>query len=698
MKKSITPLIDREISWLEFNGRVLQEAADERNPLIERVKFLGIFSSNLDEFYRVRVATLNRLRDLKDENTTIPLRNPKKILKEINRIDKRQQKEFAGIFRKLTALLSEKGIRILNESEITPDQGRYIHSYFNENVRSHLFPIILSNLKLSALADMAIYLAVHLSKKANPADERYAVMMVPVGPLPRFIILPSVEISATGDNAASSMNSGESDANMNIILLDDVIRFCLDELFAVMGYDDYKAYTFKFTRDAEMDIDNDVSKSFLEIMVESLKQRKTGAAVRFIYDRKMPAPMLKMLKQRLQITEDDTIIRGGRYHNFKDFMSFPAIGRSDLEYEPMPPLVQKVLPKHTSIFSTVKTRDMMMHTPYQSFRYIIDLLREASIDPQVKAIKMTIYRVASNSNVINALINASRNGKAVTVFMELQARFDEEANIYWAGKLQEEGVKLIQGTPGFKVHCKLLLIRRKEDNNDIYYANIGTGNFNEQTARLYADDSLLTANQHITREVNSIFHLFESKFKPPKFKHLVVAPFNMRDFFMKLLNNEIHNARQGKDAWCFIKLNNLADERLVKKLYQAGREGVKVNIICRSTCVMVPGVPGVSENIRITSIVDRFLEHSRVLIFANGGDELYYISSADWMMRNLDARIEVACPVYNKDLQHELKTMMLIQLKDNTKARLVNHNPPNEYVPAAEPQIRAQVEIYKLFK
>ncbi len=680
MKKLVTPLVDREISWLEFNGRVLQEAADENNPLIERVKFLGIFSSNLDEFYRVRVATLSRLRDLKDGKTPIPVRNPNKILKEINRIDKKHQREFADIFRKLTALLAQQGIRILNEQEITPEQGRFVHSYFNENVRSHLFPILLSNVKLNALADIAIYLAIHLRRKDNQANEGYAVMKMPVTPLPRFLILPP------------------GDENVNIILLDDVIRYCLDEIFAVMGYDDYRAYTFKFTRDAEMDIDNDVSKSFLEIMLDSLKQRKTGAAVRFVYDRKMPSPMLKMLKERLEITENDTIIKGGRYHNFKDFMGFPDIGRPDLTYGPMPALMQKLLPQYSSIFNTLKARDLILHTPYQSFRHIIDLLREASIDPQVKAIKMTIYRVASNSNVINALINASRNGKAVTVFMELQARFDEEANIYWAGKLQEEGVKLIQGTPGFKVHCKLLLIRRKENNKSVYYANIGTGNFNEQTARLYADDSLLTSNQNIAQEVNSIFHLFESKFKPPKFKHLVVAPFNMRDHFIRLLNREMRNARAGKDAWCIIKLNNLTDERLAKKLYQAGREGVKINIICRSTCVMVPGIPGVSDNIRIISIVDRFLEHSRVMIFSNGGNELYYTSSADWMIRNLDARIEVACPIYNKELQQELMTMIRIQLKDNTKARLVNHNPPNEYVPSGEPKIRSQVEIYKLFK
>lgn len=689
MKATETPIIDREISWLEFNGRVLQEAADESNPLIERLKFLGIFSSNLDEFYRVRVATLNRMNDLKAGYAPVNIKNPKKILKEITRIDKKQQKEFVNIYKQIIQQLASEGIHLINEKQITPRQGEFIRAYFNEHVRSQLFPILLNNLKLSSLIDKSIYLAVLLRRSMQVVKDRFAVVRIPVGPLSRFIILPNEEGKSVTNQAKIPI--------INVIMLDDVIRYCMEEIFAVFGFDQFEAYTFKFTRDAEMDIDNDVSKSFLEIMVESLKQRKTGAAVRFVYDKQMPANMLKMLKEKLGITLDDTIITGGRYHNFKDFISFPAPGRPDLQYLPMPPLRQKGLYKNSSIFSLLKHRDMMLHTPYQSFSFIIDLLREASIDPQVRAIKMTLYRVAKNSNVINALINASRNGKAVTVFMELQARFDEEANISWAGKLQEEGVKLIQGTPGFKVHSKLLLIRRKEDNANVYYANIGTGNFNEQTAATYADDSLLTCRQEITEEVNKVFHLFESKFTPLKFKHLVVSPFHMRDYFIKLLNGEIRNAKKGIDAWCIIKLNNLSDERLVKKLYQAGREGVKISIICRSTCAIVPGIPGVSDNIQIISIVDRFLEHSRVLIFANGGKEQYYISSADWMVRNLDARIEVACPIYDKDLQRELKTMMMIQLKDNTKARLVNHEPINQYVPCKPPVVRSQVEIYKYF-
>jgi polyphosphate kinase len=680
MKNASVPLIEREISWLEFNGRVLQEAADESNPLIERVKFLGIFSNNLDEFYRVRVATLNRMADLNKKTAGINIQHPRKTLKQINKIDKEQQKQFSKIFRQLISKLSAERIHLVNEKELTEQQGIFVRNYFNQHIRSFLFPILLSNLKLSSLVDKSIYLAIRLAKHEEPGNEQYAVVMIPVGPLPRFIELPHY-----GDHNY-------------IIIIDDVIRYCMDEIFSVFGYDQYDAYTFKFTRDAELDIDNDVSKSFLEIMSESLKQRKTGVAVRFIYDKNMPSALLNQIKAKLNITENDTISKGGKYHNFKDFMSFPSIGKEHLHTKPLPPLKHRKISKNSSLFQKLKERDIMIHTPYQSFNYIIDLLREASIDPDVRSIKMTLYRLAHDSNVINALINASRNGKSVTVFMELQARFDEEANIYWAGKLHEEGVRLIQGTPGFKVHSKLLLIRRKEEDQNIYYANIGTGNFNENTAKIYADDSLLTSNQKIASEVNSVFQLFESKFTPPKFKELIVAPFDMRAHFIKLINNEIRNAKEGKEAWCIIKLNNLVDDKMVKKLYQAGRHGVKIDIICRSTCVIVPGIQGVSENIRVISIVDRFLEHSRVFVFSNGGDELYYISSADWMVRNLDARIEVACPIYDKELQKELKTMLLIQLKDNTKARYVNSDQPNSYVTTNPPVIRSQHEIYKYLK
>lgn len=672
-------IVNRETSWLEFNARVLQEAADQSTPLIERIKFLGIFSNNLDEFFRVRVATLSRLSDYgqKDEVGF----NTRRILKEINRIDKEQQKDFSRIFRGIVRDLAQENILIVNEKELTVSQGEFVRRYFNDHVRSLLFPIMMNNLKSSSLVDKSIYLALKLESISGNAVQQFAVIRVPSKPLSRFVILPS-------DNHKKY-----------IILLDDVIRYCLNEVFSMFGYDTFNAYTFKFTRDAELDIDNDVSKSFLEIMSESLKQRKLGAPVRFIYDKTMPAELLGILKNKLDISETDTLSKSGRYHNFKDFMSFPDVGRPDLLFPPGKPLEHRKLPRNESILSTLKNQDIMIHYPYQSFQYIIDLLREASIDPQVRSIKMTLYRVAKESKVINALINAARNGKSVTVFMELQARFDEEANIFWAGKLQEEGVKLIQGIPGFKVHCKLLLIRRKEGLKNVYYANVGTGNFNEATARVYADDSLLTADQSITADVNAVFQLFESKYNPPKFKSLIVAPFHMRSFFTRMINNEINYAKSGKEAWCIIKLNNLVDDKIVKKLYQAGKAGVKVRIICRGTCTLTPGVKGLSENIEVISIVDKFLEHSRVFVFNNNGDEKYYISSADWMVRNLDNRVEVACPVNDPKLQQELKTMLLIQLKDNTKARRVNHPIPNQYKDKDKiPKIRSQEEIYAYLK
>lgn len=681
MAKQSVSLVNRETSWLEFNGRVLQEAADETTPLIERIKFLGIFSNNLDEFYRVRVATLNRMLDYNKRSGEGLSFSPRKVLKEINRIDREQQKEFSGIFRNIVRKLAQEGILIVTEREINRAQGEFVRKYFNQHVRSQLFPIMLNNLKSSSLVDKSIYLAIRLSSSARPGKFQHAIIRVPSKPLSRFVLLPS------------------PDERKFIILLDDVIRYCLDEIFSIFGYDAFKAYTFKFTRDAELDIDNDVSKSFLEIMSESLKQRKLGAPVRFIHDKTMPADLLDILKHKLEISETDTISKSGRYHNFKDFMSFPDVGRSDLLYAPVPPLEHRRLPRRESILNIIRDQDIMLHYPYQSFHYIIDLLREASIDPGVKAIKMTLYRVAKDSRVVNALINAARNGKSVTVFMELQARFDEEANIYWAGKLQEEGVKLIQGIPGFKVHCKLLLIRRKEGDKNVYYANVGTGNFNEETARVYADDSLLTADPLVTADVNAVFHLFESKYNPPRFKSLIVAPFHMRNYFTRMINNEIRNAKNGKEAWCIIKLNNLVDDKMVKKLYQAGNAGVKVRIICRGTCTLVPGITGLSENIEVISIVDRFLEHSRVFVFHNGGEEKYYISSADWMIRNLDNRIEVACPVNDAGLRQELKTMLLIQLKDNAKARIVNHPDINPYKDAGKtPRIRSQQEIYNYLR
>jgi len=680
IKKEKIPLLNREISWLHFNGRVLQEAADSRNPLLERLKFLGIFSNNRDEFFRVRVATLTRMLKIGKTQNDVDV-NPKKTLREINDIVLSQEKDFMEIYRQILRELATQNLYIINENELSEEHGVFVRKYFQDKIRVGLFPIMISSLKdISSLRDKSIYLAVTLGRKDKSVKEEYALVEVPTKSISRFLILPSV---------------GEK---RYVILLDDIIRYCLSEVFSVFGWDTFNAYTVKVTLDAEIDIDTDVSKSFLETMIESLKQRKRGNPVRFVYDNSIPAELLKIITKRLEIRKDDPMRGGGRYHNFKDFMNFPNLGHPELEYQPLQPLGHKDLPPNRSILATIRQKDIMLHFPYQSFQIIIDLLREASIDTKVRSIKMTIYRAAKNSSVINALINAARNGKYVTVFMELQARFDEEANIFWTNQLHEEGVKVIQGIPGFKVHSKLLLIRRKENNKNVFYANIGTGNFNEDTARVYADDSLLTADEKITEDVANAFHQMEANYRPMKYKALVVAPFLMRNHFIKLINNEIKNTKKGKEAWVIIKLNNLVDETIIRKLYKASQAGVKIKLIIRGICVLVPGVKGLSENIEAIALVDRFLEHSRVIVFCNGGNNQYYITSADWMIRNFDNRIEVACPVYDKAIQKELMKMLKIQLSDNVKARLIAKNQVNPYKSNDETAVRSQLAIYKYFE
>ncbi len=674
-------MIHREISWLHFNDRVLQEARDETTPLIERLKFLGIFSNNRDEFFRVRVATLTRMLNVEKLDYRIKS-SPNDILNQIFEIVADQEKVFTDTYAEIVEKLKGRDIFIINENQLTPPQGEFVTNYFHQNVRPLLFPIILDNLKEStSLEDRSIYLAIQLLSTSDPDREEFAITRVPVQQLSRFLILPP------------------EDGKIFIILLDDVIRYCLQYVFSIFGYDTYNAYTIKITRDAELDIDNDIQKSFLEIMSESLKQREWGDPVRFVYDKAIPKNLLKIIRDKLRLSDDDLQRGGGRYHNFKDFMNFPKVGPADLCYPASPPMPHRDLPINKSIFEVIRQQDIMLHYPYQSFQYIIDLLREASIDPKVRSIKMTFYRAASHSNVINALINAARNGKSVTVFLELQARFDEEANIFWAEQLQKNGVRILPTIPGLKVHSKLILIRRKENQQNVYYANISTGNFNESTARVYADESLLTSHPGITSDVYKVFQLFETRYSIPKFKELIVSPFSTRDFFIQKLNREIKSAGEGKEAWVIIKLNSLIDKKIIRKLYSASRAGVKIKIIARGMCVLVPGIKDNSENIEAFSIVDKFLEHSRVYVFCNGGDNKFYIGSADWMQRNLDYRIEVTCPIYDKKIKEELWTMLQIQLNDNCKSRIISRENPNQYrKTTTEKPVRSQVEIYNYFK
>jgi len=674
------PILNREISWLHFNGRVLQEAADKSNPLLERLKFLGIFSNNRDEFFRVRVATLNRMLKVRNLPYDAAI-NPKKVLKEIFEIVQVQEKEFMSVYEAIVGELKAHGIFIIDESQLSEAQGKFVKKYFQEQVRVGLFPIMISNLReISSLVDKSIYLAVKLGHSDKKLKDDFALIELPTRSVSRFLILPS------------------ADENHYVILLDDVVRYCLSEVFSIFGYDTFSAFTIKITRDAELDFDSDVSKSFLEVVSDSLKQRKRGVPVRFVFDKEIPGDLLKLLQKRLDIGKNDPTRGGGRYHNFKDFMGFPNLGHKELQYSPLPPLKHKDLFENRSVLSIVRDKDIMLNFPYQSFQYIIDLLREASIDPKVRSIKMTIYRAAKNSSVINALINAARNGKYVTVFMELQARFDEEANIYWTERLRDEGVKVIHGIPGFKVHSKLILIRRKENNKDFFYSLVGTGNFNEDTAKVYADLSLLTAKQDICQDVVNAFHMMEASLKPYRFEKLILSPFSMRNFFIKLLNKEIKNAKAGKEAWATIKLNSLVDETIVRKLYRASAAGVKIQLIIRGICVIMPGVQGLSENIEGISIVDRFLEHARVLVFANGGKPLYYITSADWMVRNFDNRVEVACPVEDKELRKELQDMLDIELADNSKARIIAGREANRYKNGGLPKKRSQLEFYNYLK
>ena len=677
-----TKLRNKEISWLSFNERVLKEADGKDVPLIERIKFLGICSSNLDEFYRVRVATLNRLADFGKKAKKFFGEDPNKILKEITKIALHQHEEFDHIFKNIINALAKQKIFLITEKELTNEQSKFVTSYFHSEVRPKLIPIMLDQVKnFLQLKDRTIYLAVCLHKNESPDDKQYALIDIPSDVLPRFLILPSIQ------------------GKKYIMLLDDVIRHNLADIFSIFSYDEYHAYTIKVTRDAELDIDDDISESYIEKMNKSLKQRKAGIPVRFIYDSQIPEEFLDILKEKISLSESDTLIAGSKYHNNRDLMNFPSIGRSTLRYPKIKPLSHKDIDPNKSLLRSMRKKDILLHYPYNSFNYVIDLLREASIDPKVTSIQMTIYRAAKKSSVLNALINAVKNGKSVTVVLELQARFDEEANIYWANKLKEEGVKVIFGVPGLKVHSKLCLITRMEKNRPAYYAIIGTGNFNEDTAKIYTDHALFTADQNLTKEVDKIFDFLGKTYRSKTFKHLIVSPNFMRKRINSLINKEIKNANTGKDAYIILKLNSLTDAALIKKLYEASEAGVKIKLIIRGMFSLIPGIEGMSSNIEAISIVDKFLEHTRIFVFCNGGDEKYYISSADWMPRNIDRRIEVTCPIYSEEIKTELKEYLNIQWSDNMRVRILDKELQNKFrIQDKAKRIRTQWRTFDYLK
>lgn len=678
-RKVVERFVNREISWLSFNERVLQEAADSRNPLIERLRFLGIYSNNRDEFFRVRVATVKRRIQLERKNFDPVEGDPKELLKKIQATTIKQQKRFYRIYDEIIKSLRTQHIFLINEKELQENQKAFVEDYFTKNVYPELIPIMISNSrKFPSMNDKSVYFALHMIRKETNKG-KYAIVELPSS-LPRFVELPS------------------NGRDRYVMMLDDVIRHNLDNLFGMYGYNKVEAYTIKLTRDAEIDLDADVSKSFLEAMQEGVSDRKKGQPVRFVYDEKISESLLEYLRKRLKLGSADNMIAGGRYHNFKDFMGFPNIGGRLLEFKKAPPVRHKDLPPFQSVINVVKKKDVLLHYPYQTFDHLIDFMREAAIDPKVRSIKITLYRVAKNSRIINALINAAQNGKDVTVLVELQARFDEENNIKFANLLSDEGIKVLFGYRGLKVHSKVCYISRREDGKLVGYAHVGTGNFHESTAKIYGDLSILTRNPEITDEIRRMFELLEGNFTPYYYKHLLVSPLNMRTRIVRMINQEIRNAQAGKNAFIHLKLNNIIDPDLMEKLYQASKAGVQIKLNVRGICGIRPGLKNLSENIEAISILGRYLEHTRIMIFCNNDDPKYFIGSADWMERNLDRRIEVTCPIYDADIQKELRNIFDLQWSDNVKARVIDSNSKNEYRKTGKKQrTRAQQEFYKYY-
>jgi polyphosphate kinase len=672
------PLINREISWLYFNDRVLQEASDPTVPLIDRIRFLAIFSSNMDEFYRVRVATLSRLSNLNVKAKEILGYNPKKILNQIKNIVVRQERKFNNLYENIIIKqLAEEKIFILNDKQLNVTRGAFVKNYFRERLLATLVPIMLDDsLPLPELRDRAIYFFVKLTTNKK---SRYALIEIPDN-LSRFVVLP------------------ETNKLKFIILLDDIIRYSLEDIFFIFDHDNIEAYSLQLTRDAELDLDKELSEKFIDALTKSLQKRRKGKPMRLLYDTEMPLDMVGYLVSKMGLNAE-SLIPGNRYHNFKNFINFPNVGGPELEYPVYPTLPVDSLSFGKSLISMIANKDYMVNTPYQSFDYIIHFLREAAIDPKVKEINIALYRLADNSRVIHALINAAKNGKKVNCLVELRARFDEQNNITYSSRLEEEGVNVLYGISGYKVHSKICLVTRTEKGKPVQYACLSTGNFNEKTGRIYADHTLFTSNKKITGDLAEVFKALRQSVLPKGIKHLIVSPIDSRLAIYKLIDTEIKNAKAGKSAYMILKMNSLADEQVIAKLYQANNAGVKIKMIVRGMCCLVPGVKGYSENIEVISIVDKYLEHARVHIYCNGGNELIYLTSADLMTRNIDNRVEVGFPIYDEGLKKEIRDIINIQLEDNTKAREINSNNSNKYHKTkSDIPCRAQIDIYNYLK
>ena len=668
--------VDRDVSWMYFNHRILQEGRKEYVPLLERLSFLGIYSNNLDEFFRVRVASLNRL--LARDGITKSMRNQiKKSLKTINLLNETYSQEYTEAVHRVQGELALHKIRILNEIQLNEEQKKYLTTFFYEKLNGSVNPIWLSEIKdLSSLEDNRIYLLVEKSGKSEGDKPKYAIIKVPDRVYGRWQKIPS------------------SEGFDNIMYLDDVVRYCLPLIFIGFKESQFRAFSFKFTKDAEMDLDteNEFEYSTVEKVAAGVDSRRRGEAVRLLYDKAMPKEALKKIKDRISATEWDTMLAGGRYQNHKDLMSFPACGHEELRYPKWPQIMPpEFLKVHESVLDLIRQRDLFIHVPYHSFNSYIRVLQEAAIRPEVKVIKTTLYRLAKDSKVVKALITAARNGKEVTAVVELLARFDEESNIKWSKRMQEEGVNVIFGVEGLKIHSKLLYLESKKGN----IACIGTGNFHEGNAKIYTDYMMMTARPRIVNEVAKVFNFIDRPFSQVRFQELMVSPNSMKSRILRLLDTEIKNAQAGKEAWVKIKINHITEPEVVNKLYHASCAGVRIDILIRGNCSLVPGVPGLSENIRCVGIIDRYLEHSRILIFCNGGNPRYYLGSADWMPRNLLNRIEVMTPVYDEALRADLLRTVEYGLKDTTNARVVDGKGTNE-IQKGE-YFRSQEELYKAY-
>ena len=671
--------INRELSWLDFNARVLQEASNIEVPILERLRFIGIFSNNLDEFFQVRYATVKRIAD---ENASNKKNKEnilaKKLLQNITKKVIKLQNESTEILNSIEKSLQKENIFFIDENQIPSNQKEFLKDYFLRNISPSLATIILSNNKIHDFKDNKAFLIVNLKLKGS--DNLYALVELPKD-ISRFVVLP------------------KTDKKQYIMFIDDIIRYHLNIIFSFFDYTSIEAHMLKITRDAELDIDDiDLSKSYIKKILEYVNKRKISNPVRLVYDKKIPKKTLMYLLEKINISSYDSLIPGGKYHHRSDYMNFPDLQRDELLYKKQKPLDIKNLNIESNLLDQISLRDFLMYTPYHSFSYLVSLLRQSAIDPSVTSIKITLYRLSTNSNVISSLINAAKNGKKVLVQIELQARFDEENNIKVSQQLKSAGVEIIFGVKGLKVHSKICLIERIEEKKKRLYGFLSTGNFNESTAKIYSDFTLFTSNNKILKEVKKVFEFLQSNYKIYEYKHLIVSPHQTKNKLFELIDNEINNAKKGIKSEIILKLNSFTSYKFVDKLYDASKSGVKIKLLVRGICCLIPQKLNLSENIEVKSVVDRYLEHSRVYVFENSGDKKVYISSADLMTRNIEKRVEVACPIYQVDLKKQILDSLDISLSDNVKTRLINHETQNIIYKDSKRKIRSQWKMYEYFK